>query len=65
MTEGSSKLKMMERRLQEEHVALHHDIEMCQNEVTNLDEKISKHQDGDQQAIIDDAILPPTPLYKQ
>ena len=55
----------MIKRIAEEKYSLQQSIDNCSSEVTQLDERIAKHQSEEKVTIIDDAIQAPAPLYRQ
>ena len=58
-------METMEKRLYDETFAMKRSVDVCVGEVAQIEDKIAKHEDKAEETLIDDAIQPPTPLYKQ
>jgi len=65
LKEGTGKLEGMLKHLEEEKISVEKTIRDCQNESEQLEEKIEKQRNQEAEAIVDDAIQAPAPLYKQ
>jgi len=65
LQDGRNRLEMMVRRLNDEKSTLEQNIETCHKECSSLQEKIETQKTNEDEAMIDDAIQAPTPLYKQ
>jgi len=65
LQDGRNRLEMMVRRINEEKSTLEQNIDTCHKECDTLQAKIDTQKTNEEEAIIDDAIHAPTPLYKQ